>query len=145
MLDADMAEAVELAADADPAFDDVVIVGGLARPKTRNAGLAGLHDRDLEGAGRVGRRLGVDGHAERIGLACLDQRRRLHNQFRLHVVGGADLVVRTPFRLCPILSADRSDRSEQGNRAAQHECVAHRSSSQMLTVWLLVVSGLILT
>src|SRR6185369_8868759 len=53
VLDADMAEAVELAADADPAFDDVVIIGGLAGSEARNTGLAGLHDRDLESPRRI--------------------------------------------------------------------------------------------
>jgi hypothetical protein len=51
VLDADMAEAVELAADANPALDDVVIIGRLARSEAGNAGLAGLHHGDLEGAG----------------------------------------------------------------------------------------------
>ena len=51
VLDADMAEAVELAADADPALDDVVIIGGLARSEAGNAGLAGLHDVILKARG----------------------------------------------------------------------------------------------
>jgi hypothetical protein len=41
VLDADMAETVKLAADADPALDDVVIVGALF-DRARNAGPPGL-------------------------------------------------------------------------------------------------------
>ena len=131
VLDADMAEAIELAADADPAFDDVVVIGGLARSEAGNAGLAGLHDGDLESARRIGGGRGVDGNAERIGLAGLDQACGLHHQFRRHVIGGADLVVRAPFRFCPVLSACRSDRTQQGNRTAPYERCAHRRSSQI--------------
>ena len=42
-VDADVAEAVDLAADPDPTFDDVVVVGGLARAESGTAGLPGLH------------------------------------------------------------------------------------------------------
>ena len=61
VLDADMAEAVELTTDADPAFDDVVVVGRLVGSEAGNSGLAGLNHRDLEGARRIGGRLGSTG------------------------------------------------------------------------------------
>src|SRR3954451_22405649 len=59
MLDANMTETVDLAADPDPGLQDIVIIGGLARPKTGNAGLTRLDDGDLERAWRIGRRLGI--------------------------------------------------------------------------------------
>src|SRR6266404_1243249 len=59
VLDADVAEAVDLAADTDPGIENVVIIGGLGRSKTGATGLARLHDGDLERTRRIGRRLGV--------------------------------------------------------------------------------------
>ena len=108
----DMAESVNLAANTDPALDDVVIVGRFARTETRGARLAGLHHGDLEGAWRVGGHLGVDGEAERVGLAGLHELRGFDDKLGRHVVGGADLVVRSPFRFRPVLSACRSDRTQ---------------------------------
>src|SRR6266404_1656595 len=80
VVDADMAEAVELATDADPGVEDVVIIGRLARPESGDAGLSGLHDGDLEGARRIGGCLAIDGNAERVSLAGLDQRSRLQDE-----------------------------------------------------------------
>ena len=92
-VDADMAKAVDLAADAQPALDDVVVIGGLGRPQAAALGLARLDDIDLEAARRIGRRLGIGLDTQRIGLAGLDQLGRLENLLGAQIVGGADLVV----------------------------------------------------
>jgi len=63
VVNADMAEAVELAADADPGVEDVVIYSRLARPESGDAGLSGLHNGDLEGARRVGGVFAINGNA----------------------------------------------------------------------------------
>ena len=105
VLDAEMAEAVDLAADADPRVKDVVVIGRLVRTETRAAGLSGLNDGELERAWRIGGCLWRDGNAEGVGLAGLHQRGGLHHQLRRHVIGGTDLVVRSPFRFGPVLCA----------------------------------------
>ena len=57
----------------------------------------------------------------------LGNRSNASSEVEFHVVGGADLAIRTPFRFRPVLRVGRADRSQQGNRAAQYECLTHRS------------------
>ena len=78
VADTDVAEAVELGADAGPAVEDVVVVGRVRRPEALGgADLAGLDDVDGAGAGREGRRRRAHRDAQRVHLAGLDQPRRL--------------------------------------------------------------------
>src|SRR5258707_5995080 len=104
-VDADMAEPVDLTADADPAFDDVVVISRLVRTKAAAASLAGLKHEHLEGAGRKGRGFGIGLDPEAIGLPGLDQSVCLDNKIRRHVVCGADSIIRTPLRFRPVSSA----------------------------------------
>src|SRR5258706_4335030 len=141
-VDADVAKAVDLAADSDPAFDDVIVVGRLVRTKLVAAGLSGLKHEHLGGAGRKGRGFGIGLDPKAICLASLDQSGGLHNNIRGQIVGRADLIVRAPFRFRPVLSTCRSDRAQQDDRTAKHQCFEHRSSSHLLTSWFLLVSAL---
>jgi hypothetical protein len=119
ILHANVAEAIDLAADPDPAVDDIVVVGRLAWAEPGNARLPRLHDGDLEGTRRIGRRLGVGFDAEMVGLADLDQLGRLHNQVGRDVIGRADLVVGAPLGLGPVLRCGRASELGQGERCKE--------------------------
>ena len=102
VADTDVAEPVDLRADAGPAVQDVVVVGrvGVAQALAR-AGLARLHDVDRAGARWVGRRRGADGDAERVDLAGLDELGGLQRDRRGQVVRGAEFVFRAPLARVP--------------------------------------------
>src|SRR5262245_1934464 len=93
IVDADVAEAVELRADADPARDDVVVIGCLARPERLAGVLTRLQNGERKSARRKRRRVLVGLDPEPVALALGDELRRRERLLRRHVVQVADLVV----------------------------------------------------
>ena len=96
-VDAEVAQAIDLRADAHPARDDVVVVAGLRLADGAAVFLAGRHHGEGKEARRVGRRLavGFDGHAD--GLAALDELDCREG------VGGGDVVHRPTLVVGPPL------------------------------------------
>lgn len=118
VVDADMAEPVDLWPDAEPAHVDAVVVGHGVFAEIGRGGLIGLENADAERPRRKGRRLGIDDDAEVVGLAGRDELCRRHGRFLGNEIGGADLVVRSPLRFRPVLLGyDR--RGQQRSRHCQ--------------------------
>ena len=113
MIDADMAQPVDLRSDAQPAHEDIVVVAGLGRPEAGGGDLVRLQDGYRKAARRERRRLGIDDDTQVIGLAELYQLGGHFHQVRRDVVGRAGLVLRAPLGLGPVLRRRRVRQAER--------------------------------
>ena len=138
-VDADVAEPVELRADADPADDDVVVVVGLRLAQRAAVFLAGCRHRQRERARRERRRLavGLDAHADR--LAALDQLGRLRHVGGGDVVDRAHLIVGAPFGL--VAGLDRLRLCAGRHRHRQTERQDTHGNSHRGLLFLVAPSG----
>ena len=103
VVDAHVPKPVELAADAHPRVEQIVVAGGQVLAHRRPVVEAGLDDGDGVVPGRIGRRLPAGDDPQRIGLAGLHQPRRLHHLLRRQVVERAKPVLRPVFGRMPAL------------------------------------------
>ena len=92
-----MAEPVDLRPDAEPALEDIVVIGGVRKGDAAHL-LIRLHHLQHETARRKRRRRRVDGDAQAIGLARPDELRSRQHGFRRNEVGVPYFVVRAPAR-----------------------------------------------
>ena len=93
MINAHMAEPVELAANPDPDIDDIVISCGPVRAKWRARSIRKLQDGDIIFARAIGRCRAPGHHAERVGLAGGDQFGGFGRLFGREIVQGTESVI----------------------------------------------------
>ena len=104
VVDAHVAEAVELAADAHPGVEQVVVAGGEVCTHRRAAVLPRLDDGDGVVARRIGRSFPAGDDAERVGLAGLHQPGGTDHAFWGEMVDRSQGVVCAMLRRIPVVS-----------------------------------------
>jgi hypothetical protein len=118
VVDADMAEAIELGADlADLSGQEVVVPDGLVRSDRSAGEPAGGAYREDPAAEQ--RHLGLVGPRQRVGLAFCDELGGLQRLFRRLRVGRACLVLSAPFRDPRSLRLSVRNAEEQRRRGEQ--------------------------
>ncbi|MNC15734.1 hypothetical protein D3C75_635590 [compost metagenome] len=139
VVDTDVADAVELGADAGPAVDQFIVEAELVAAQ----GLAGLFARldvvQVEAAVAEGRQVFAHRYGQRVGLAGLDQADRLLDHFGGKQVGGADFILFAVGRGLPVggqggLGSGRQGDGEQQGLEAFHRVllIVRRCQEQIL-------------
>ena len=113
VIDARMAEPVDLRTDSQPSGEEIVIVGERIFAEAGIVGLAWLCDMQSQETVAKCRGRVVHHDSQAVHLAFRDKARRLKNRLRGHPVCRTELVVGSPGRFMPIFGHDRRGRHKR--------------------------------
>ena len=112
ILRADVAEPVDLRSDAEPALEDIVVIGGVGEIGPPQL-LIGLHDLQHEAARRKRWSRPVNGDAQAVDLTRRDELGRGQHGLRSDEVRAPYFVVRAPARRFAAVLGDRAGRKDE--------------------------------